>query len=189
MANTAVIRDIGDTLKHVLRQNITELDQENAIIFDSPGEIEDSTVTRLSAFLYDIKENTYQSNIPPSYSDVAVKQFPPLVLDLFFIFVPYAQSREIEFIVMEKLMKTFYDSAVLRGDLLQGNLSTTGNDELRIEPHNLNLDDLNKLWSVFPNKAFKLSKTYIVTPVRIPSEISMEVPRITEKVVSPSVIA
>jgi len=187
MADTAVIRDIVNTIKHLLRQNITELDQENAIIFDSPGEIADSTVTRLAAFLYYIQENKYQRNNPPSYHDLAVRQFPPLVLDLYFIFVPYAQSREIEFIVMEKLMKTFNDSAVLRGDVLQGNLSETGNDEIRIEPHALNLDDLNKLWSIFPNKAFKLSKTYIITPVRIPSDISEAVSRVSEKVITTSI--
>jgi len=188
MADTAVIRDISNTIKTLLRQNITELDQENAIIFDSPGEMEESTATRLSAFLFYIKANTYQRNSPPTFHDPSVKQFPPLVLDLYFIFVPYAQSREIEFIVMEKLMKTFNDSAVLRGDVLQGNLSETGNDLIRIEPHNLNLDDLNKLWSIFPNKAFKLSKTYIVTPVRIPSDVSEAVSRVTEKVISTSFI-
>jgi len=186
MADTAIIKDIGNTIQHLLRQNITELSQEDAIIFDSPGEIDESTVTRLSAFLYYIKENTFQRNTSPSFPEMTLKQFPPLVLDLYYIFVPYAQSREIEFIIIEKLMKTFNDSAVLRGDVLQGNLSETGNDVLRIEPYSLSLDDLNKLWSIFPNKAFKLSKTYIVTPVRIPSDISEVVTRVSEKVIDTS---
>ena len=186
MADTAIIKDIGDTIKYLLRQNISELSLEDAIIFDSPGEIEDSNTTRLSAFLYYIKENAYQRNTPPSFPELTIKQFPPLVLDLYYIFVPYAQSREIELIVMEKLLKTFNDSAVLRGDVLQGNLSDTGNDVLRIEPYSLSLDDLNKLWSIFPNKAFKLSKTYIVTPVRIPSDVSEAVTRVSETVVGTS---
>jgi hypothetical protein len=187
MADTAVIRDISDTIKFLLRENITELDQEDAIIFDSPGEIEESTATRLSAFLYHITESPHHRNTQPSFSDLSVKQFPPLVLDLYFIFVPYAQNREKEFIVMEKLMKTFNDRAALGGDVLQGNLSETGNDEIRIEPFNMSLDDMNKLWSTFPNKAFKLSKSYIITPVRIPSDVSEAVSRIAEKVITTSI--
>ena len=172
------------TLKNLLKDNITELSDDAAIIFDSPGDIEDSDSTRLTAFLYHIIENSHMRNIPPKYPSHTKKQPAPLTLDLYFIFVPYAKTRETEIIVMEKLMQIFYDNAVLRGDILEEGLISSGNDEIRIVPQTLSLDDLNKLWSTFPNKSFRLSKSYIITPVKVPSEKRDDVSRVTEKIIT-----
>lgn len=184
MADLAILRDINETLKKLLQENIPELSGENSIIFDSPGEIEESNTTRLTAFLYHIMENSQLRNSQPSYPEFNKRQYAPLTLDLYYMFVPYAHTRENEIIVMERLLRTLYDNAVLRPPVLQGNLEESGNDEIRVVPHTLSLDDLNKLWSTFPNKAFKLSKSYIITPVRIPSARTATVSRVTEKIVS-----
>lgn len=189
MADIVVLRDIRDTLKKLLQENIPELSDDSAIIFDSPGEIEDSTSTRLTAFLYHITENSHLRNSPPTFPDLTKKQLAPLTLDLHFMFVPYAQNRENEIIVMERLLQTLYDNAVLKGDILPESLKSSGNDEIRIEPHSLSLDDLNKLWSTFPYKPFKLSKSYIITPVRIPAERIEDIPRVTEKIITASSIS
>ncbi len=188
MANVVVLRDIRNTLKQLIKENIDDLSDEGAVIFDSPGDIDNSTTTRLTAFLYHIIENTHMRNTQPTYPGYTQKQYSPLTLDLYFLFVPYAQDREKEIIVLEQLMRTFHDNAVLRGDILQGGLSLSGNDEIRIEPHTLSLDDLNKLWSTFPNKALKLSKSYIITPVHIPSEVIEDVSRGAETIITSSQI-
>lgn len=184
MADGIVLRDINKTIKKLLQQNITELSDDAAIIFDSPGDIEDSNSTRLIAFLYHIIENSHMRNTPPIYPSYTEKQPTPLILDLYFMFVPYAKTRETEIIVMEKLMQIFYDNAVLRGDLLEDGLTSSGNDEIRIVPQTLSLDDLHKLWSTFQNKSFRLSKSYIITPVRVPSERREDVTRVTEKIIT-----
>ncbi len=182
----AVLRDVRNTLKKIIRESIDDLSDEGAVIFESPGDIDDSNTTRLTAFLYHIVDNAQLRNSQAAYPSNNQKQSPPLTLDLHFLFVAYAQDREKEIIVMEQLMRLFHDNAVLRGDVLEGGLEESGNDEIRIEPQTLSLDDLNKLWSTFPNKAFKLSKSYLITPVQIPSEVIEDVTRVSEMIISSS---
>ena len=186
MADVVVLRDIRNTLKKLITDNIEDLSDEGSIIFESPGDIEESTTTRLTAFLYQITDNVSLRNSPGSFPSYTQRQAPPLIVDLHFLFVPYAQDREKEIIVMERLMQTLYDNAVLRGDVLQGSLAISGNDEIRITPKTLSLDDLNKLWSTFPNKAFRLSKSYMISPVYIPSEVIDDVSRGAESVIATS---
>ena len=185
MADIHVIRDLRLTLKTLLFPLIPELGTENDIIFDSPGDIDDSdTTTKLTAFLYHIVENSFMRNTPPTFKNYTEKKVNPLTLDLHIMFVAYANNRETEIIVMERLMRTLYDNSLLKGEILEENLITSGNDEIKIVPQTLSLDDLNKLWSTFPNKPFKLSKSYIFTPVKIPSERIEEVPRVREKIIT-----
>ena len=43
-------------------------------------------------------------------------------------------------------------------------------EEMHITITSLSLDDMTKIWSTFPNKPFRTSVCYVVTPVRIDSE-------------------
>lgn len=185
MAGYTVLRDAGETLKKLVMKNIQELSDESSVLFVSPAEMEAATTPKLSIFLYRASENSHFRNAEREVSGtVAIKQkmlYPPLAMDLAYLFTPYAQNRETELIIMERLMQTFYDYAALRGDILQGCLRETGNNELRIVPNTLSLEDLNKLWGIFPNKAFKLSASYMLTPVRIPSSRETTVTRVAEK--------
>lgn len=182
---TTVLRDVGETLKVLIRNNIPELADENSVLFVSPAEMDAATTPKLSVFLYQVAENTYFRNSGmEAVGAFAMKQklqYPPLAVDLSFLFTPYAANRETELIIMEGLMRTLYDTAVLRGDLLQGCLLQTGNTELKTVPNTVSLEELNKLWGIFPNKAFKLSVSYMVTPVRIPSARETTVTRVVEK--------
>jgi hypothetical protein len=79
-------------------------------------------------------------------------------------------------------MQVLYDNSVLRGDLLKGGLKGAGNEEIRVVPNNLTFEEINKLWERFPNKPFKLSASYILSPVRIPSGKPIEIiKRVMEK--------
>jgi len=184
MGSLTVLRDVNETIKKLLKQNISELSDENSIIFDSPGEIESTTTPRLSVFLYHITENSYLRNREPESVSLTQVQYPPIILDLYYIFTPYAQNRETELIIIEGLMQTLYDNPVFRDDILQGNLRASGNEEIRVTPNSLTLDELNKLWSTFPNKPFKLSVSYILTPVRIPSGRIKDITRVVERDIS-----
>jgi hypothetical protein len=95
---------------------------------------------------------------------------PPLLVDLHYLFTPYAKNRETELIILERIMQIFYDNPVLKNEQLKGSLRKSGNDEIRIIPNNVSFEEINKLWERFPNKAFKLSVSSILTPVLIPSE-------------------
>ncbi len=181
MGAHTVLRDVGETLKKLLQENIPELSDEKSITFDSPGEIESTTAPRLSVFLYHIAENSYLRNTEPESVNITQIQYPPITLDLYYIFTPYAQNRDTALIILEGLVQTLYDHSVFKGDILQGNLAANGNDKIRITPNNLSLDELNKLWSIFPNKSFKLSVSYMFTPVKIPSGRKKDITRVLEK--------
>lgn len=146
--------------------------EDNSIFFNSPADIDTTKIPKhsLSIFLYQIVENNYLRNIEPETLKDRMIQ-PPLVLDLYYIFTPYAKDDpETELRILEKIMQTFHDNSVLKGEILEKGLEESGNDEIRVVPNNLTFDEINKLWERFPNKPFKLSASYILTPVKIPSE-------------------
>ena len=184
MAGT-VLRDAGESLKILIKTNIPELSDENAILLVSPADMETATTPKLSVFLYQVSENVHFRNagMEPAgpISTKQKMQYPPLTVDLLYLFTPYGQNRETELIIMERLMQTFHDNALMRGDQLLGCLQQAGNSELKIIPNTLSLEDLNKLWGIFPNKAFKLSASYILTPVSIPSAREKTATRVVEK--------
>ena len=101
---------------------------------------------------------------------------------------PFSNNTETELIIIEKLMSLFYDNAVLRGDQLEGNLVANGNDALRIVPDDLSVDEIEKLWTAFPNKAYRLSVPFIVSPVCIPSSRLKVVPPVIQKDIEFSLI-
>lgn len=181
MQTLTVIRDVGQTLKKFFIQNIDELSDDSAVVFDSPGDMKQSSTVKLSLFLYQVVPNKHLRNIEPAPMGPNKMQYPPLTIDLSYIFTPYAQDRETELLILEKIMQLLHDTAVFRDDLLQGNLVANGNDKIRAVPSILSLDDLNKLWGIFPNKSFKLSVSYLFTPVRIPSSRITDITRVINK--------
>jgi hypothetical protein len=187
MATFTVLRDVGETIKKLFISRIPELPDENSIVFDSPADVTTETAAKLSVFLYQISENGYLRNSeaePIGAIDVHQNfQNPPLAVDLLFLMTPYA-SRETEFIIIERILQIFHDSPVLRGETLQGNLAASGNDEIRVVRNSLTLDELNKLWSMFPSKPLKPSLSYLLTPIRIPSERITSATRVTTKEVN-----
>ncbi len=179
---TAILLDISDSLRSIIVKRISELSDENSIVLDSPADIESNTNTRLSLFLYHIAENAFLRNEEPEYIGRDRMRYPPLMVDLYYLFTPYAKNRETELIILEKLKQIFHDNPVLKNDLLKDSLRRAGNEEIRMVPNGISFEELNKLWERFPNKAFKLSVSYILTPVCIPSEKPLsEIKRVMEK--------
>jgi len=176
-----ILKDVNDTLKALFKKNIYELSDENSILFDSPADILSTAIPKLSVFLYHIVENSSLRNVESIPMGLNQMQFPPLTIDLLYLLTPYAQNRETELIILERLMLILYDNAVLKGEILQGSLKENGNNEIRIISNNLTFEELSKLWERFPDKPFKLSVPYILTPVRIPSGRKKDISRVIEK--------
>lgn len=166
----AILRDVGESVKELLHQKIYELSDENSILFDSPADIEATTTPKLSMFLYQIVENSHLRNVEPKPIGIDQMRYSPLALDLYYIFTPFANNRETEIIILERIMQIFYDNAVIKDEMLTVSLKESGNDKIRVIANNLSFEELNKLWERFPNKDFKLSVSYIFTPIKIPSE-------------------
>ena len=177
-----VLRDVSLTLKELLFPKIPEFkDDSDLVVFDSPADIS-TNKNLLSIFLYQIVENSSLRNINPEPIDTNQLRYPPLALDLYYIITAYGTNRETELLIVERLMQILHDESVLKGEMLKGDLAKTGNTEIRIVPNNLTFEEINKLWERFPNKPYKISASYILSPVRIPSgKEPMKITRVIER--------
>jgi hypothetical protein len=178
-----LIRDVSDLLKKLIQDNVIELSGPTSVVLDSPGDIAapSSTQNQLSLFLYQISENPFLKNQEFRQLTPDKSQYFSLPLDLFYLLTPYAKDREVEQIIIAKLLRLFHDNAVLSGTALGDNLLQSGNNELRIVMNSLSLDQLNQLWGIFAEKSYRLSLSYIVTPLLIPSSREIDSQRVTTK--------
>ncbi|WP_420954876.1 DUF4255 domain-containing protein [Burkholderia gladioli] len=174
-----VLRAVSDSLRRLIRAQVPELAAESAIVYDSPGEIDAAGETRLSLYLYQTEINAALRNLPPSLTRRAGAQPSalvvtpaPLVVNLTYLIVPYGKSAEIELVLVNRLIQLFHDVGQLSGALLSPLLRATGNEAIDIVPEHDSSEQLRNIWTVFPNKTYKLTKMYTLTPVRIPSTLT-----------------
>ncbi len=187
MASFTIIRDVSATLKTLIQDKISELTASDAVKFESPAELTAGSSPQLSVFLYKVRHNSFLRNVPPVPLSATEMGYTPLSLDLLYLFTPFSNNIETEFVIVEKLMQAFHDTSELSGALLQGNLVEDGNTELRLVPDDLNLDEMNKLWTAFPGKAYRLGVSYQVTPVRIPSSRTQTMDRVITREIQYSI--
>lgn len=175
-----IIREVGEILKQTLMARITELPDDSYYTFDSPAEIDMGTRLILSIFLYQIQGNDYLKNgyreptgVSNQYRD------PPVVLDLYYLFTPFADNRETEWMILESIAQIFGHKGVIAagGSTV---LVASGNEEIRIAPGGLSFQEATEMWSSFPSQPLKLSMSYLVSPVRIPVEETVVIPRVEQ---------
>ena len=169
-----LIRDVSESLKLLLRTNIEELSGENEITLNSPADIELApNQSGLSLFLYTIQENPHMKNTQLAQIHPDTSQYPPLALDLYYLLTPYSSStnssRQVEQIILTKVMSTFHDNSILDSFMLTDNLVESGNKELRVVLNALSLEQLNQMWGMFRNSSYRLCISYVITPLQIPS--------------------
>lgn len=164
------IKDVDETLRKLLNNTIKpELDDINSIVFDSPANIQEKTSPRLSLFLYDVTENAYLIN-----QELPTKAARPLYIDLHYLLTPFAPDIFTEHILITKILAVLSDNSILSGKKLCGNLIKTGNKELRIIFEQYSIRERIQLWNAFPNTDYRLSLSYTVGPVQIPSSRTSE---------------
>lgn len=160
-----VIADVGATLRQVLRDQIADLAPEGRVVFDSPAEVEVTTEPRLGLFLYQVLETPQMRNQPPESDGLSGARRYQTV-DLFYLVTPYTQQMEDGHRLLGRVMRVFFEHAVLQGSILQGSLADIG-QPLRILLHPLTPEEINRVWGLFPNKPYRLSIAYQVTPVKV----------------------
>lgn len=175
-----VISDVSNTLKNFLEKNIDELPSNSAVI-DSPHSLQQSSNTSSTIFLYKIEENPFLKNRTRVKQSNDKLGYPPKALDLHYLFTPFASTREKEQIILSKIIRLFHDSPVLRGSNISDSLKEDGNSELKVLQEELTLEQMNQLWSLFTNTPYRLSISFLVTPVYVPSNRIEEVRRIVTK--------
>lgn len=184
-----VLRCVSESLRNLIRAHISELSSESAVVFESPADIDSQGETKLSLFLYQLEINPFLRNTPATLNrqqgatdmpNSLTVTAPPLVADLLYMMVPYARSAELELVLVDKLVRLFHDVPALYGQWLHPVLRQSGNDVIPIVPDFSNFERLHNIWSGFPNKPYKLTKLYTLSPVRIPSEKVSQVNMIRE---------
>ncbi len=175
MSDTA-IRDVEETLITLLRNNMADLvpnPQQIALL--SPAQAQGQDV-RVSLFLYSIIENQYLKNSENRVLNPTQTAIKPIYLDLFYLLTCYTSDRINEPSertldarrLLGRAMRVFYDNSTLSGTILQGGLANT-TQELRLTLAPITVEDLTRVWSVFPNNAYQPSISYLITPAQIES--------------------
>lgn len=184
-AEEALIRDVSSLLRNLIRDNIPELNGPTSVVLESPGEIvPQASQNQLSLFLYGIIENTFLKNQDFHPEGPDKLHYPPIPLDLYYLLTPYSKDKEMEQIILAKILRLFYDNSILSGPILGNNLLDAGNKELRLIMTTLPLDQINHLWGLFPGKSYRLALYYLVTPLFIPSTRELGIQRVITKQIS-----
>lgn len=182
IADYTVISDVGNTLLKLLRDKmpVELISQREQISLCSPNEQGDS---RLSLFLYNIRESgEFRPNqmINRGTGDL---QYPPMSLELYYLITAHSKAElhsrsEDESMIIGKTMQILHDHSILRGSYLEGSLAEK-NEEIKITLDNLHTDVLIRLWN-FPNTPYKLSLSYAVGPVLLDSKRKKATKRVKE---------
>ena len=177
------IGDVSKTLLDLLRLRLPDI--SGKIALRSP---KDAGANLLTLFLYKVLENPYLKNaqeINVTNNSGRVEQKPPpLTVDLYFLLTAHPQTSDDNsdpvlesHVALSRAMRVFYDNGVLRGSLIHTidpRFGFTSDGVLRITLNPLTMEDMTRIWSVFPDTPYELSVAYLVTPVPIESERLLE---------------
>ena len=167
------IRDVSKTLLDLLRRNLTDINSD-LLSPKVPG------ANRLTLFLYKVIENAYLKNedhqmLATNNEGKLIEIQSPLTVDLYYLLTAHSGSG---FNLLEahralsRAMRVFYDNSILRGSLLRAedpNTGLTDDSVLRVTLNPITMEDMTRIWSVFPDTPYEISVTYLVTPVAIES--------------------
>lgn len=179
------IADVGQTLIDLLREQLAGLvndSQEIALI--SPEEARNAGV-RLTVFLYSIVETPELKNQAEVFLNSTQMRNPPLVVNLYYLLSafppgggqPITDRTLAAHDLLGEAMRVLYDNGNLTGTKLKGNLKK--DDELRVTLQPITVEDLTRIWGVFPDSPYRTSVSYLVTPVAIDSEQRTSTRRVT----------
>jgi hypothetical protein len=174
-----IISSAGNTIIELLNNEAGFVDGD--IVMKSPAEAGASAM--VSMFLFQVHENPHLKNREPQEVGVDGLRPAPLSLDLYYLITPLSTEPVTAIGHLESIMRVFYDNSILAPPLLPPTMVDAGNDLIRLTPHVLSMEDTNRLWSMFPNKPYYLSVTYLLSPVQVPSARDIPITRVVEKTI------
>src|SRR5262249_35266335 len=129
----------------------------------------------LSLFLYSVMpaaEFRNQNEVP----GLRGAGLPPaMVVDLYYLLTAYGQQntdpteRTLQsHLLLGEAMRVFFDSGVLTGSVLRGSLPR--DSELRLTFQPITVEDMTRIWSVFPQSTMRTSVSYVLSPVLLESK-------------------
>lgn len=190
LQNYSILFSVSQTLKELLSQNKpppeSKLDS-SFIIFDSPAEMKEESSSKLLIYLHHVSKNADLANAPVDMGrqisfQVDIPKKPPQPVDLHYLIVPYGNDRDAEIIMIEWVLDVFYDNSIIDPTYYQGILQTTANNgnDIKLIHSPLSMNELNDLWSLFSHTDFKLSLSYMVTPIFLPTQAQYQAYRVIQ---------
>jgi len=191
---SSAIRDAGLTLIELLRDNLVAdpptadrpISSRDQIALLSPRDVNQNTSVRLTLFLYSISPTVEMRNdleIPGNQSPAGEVSEPLELYYLLTAFAPATQDPTDQTLDSQLLlgfaMRVFFDNGTLTGSILQGNLPR--DDELRLTLQPMTVEDLTRIWSVFPESVLHASVSFLVTPVKLRSTRAVAGARVTSR--------
>jgi hypothetical protein len=170
------IRDVSLTLIDLLKNDMTEV--ASRIALGPPRTA--GTDLLLTLFLYKVTENPDLKNrervVLPQPGGNVIQRRPPLTLDTYYLLTAHGGTDELKVLeahqALGRAMRVFYDNGIIQGSLLRAkdpSKGLTANSVLRVTLNPISLEDMTRIWSVFPDTPYEISVTYLVTPVEIDS--------------------
>jgi hypothetical protein len=169
---SSAIRDVSETLVELLRNDPIFTIPPAQIALLSPAQANASGV-RLSLFLYSIApaaEFRNELEIPGNTSDDEAVSLP---LNLYYLLTAFSPPQDPtnqtldSHLLLGQAMRVFFDNGILTGSQLRGDLPR--DEELRLTLQPITIEDLTRIWSVFPETSLQPSVSYLVTPARLRS--------------------
>jgi hypothetical protein len=182
------ITDVSRTLLDLLKAELPDV--ATKIVLASP---KNAGTNLLTLFLYRVLENPFLKNdsrplLPPDAAGRAVEQQPPLTVDLYYLLTAHpGQPPDLleAHRALSRAMRVFYDHGLLRGSLLRADAPSKGltaDSLLRVTLNPISMEDMTRIWSVFPDTPYEISVTYLVTPVAIESAVTLTTAPVVDQI-------
>jgi hypothetical protein len=174
MGHDQTIADVSKTLVDLLKVSLPDV--KDKIVLASPQKPQANLLT---LFLYKVLENPYLKNqdftsSPPKANGTITRQAPPLTVDLYYLLTAHTGADLFEsHRALSRAMRVLYDNGILQGSRLRAHAPDAGltaDSILRVTLNPITMEDMTRIWSVFPDTPYEISVTYLVTPVAIESE-------------------
>lgn len=189
MSSYTIILEVSKFLRRTLWNGFKDdttltqhISEEGAIVLLNPADAASNmNDRRLSLWLYQVQENPFMRNQPPSripQQDDTVR-FPPLSLNLFYLLTPSTNSMEGDQMVLGRSMQIFYDNPIL---LLESTEQQGSAEELRVNMCQRDLRELAEVWEAL-QQPYRLSVCYEVRVTKIDSQRTQRAGRVLERTV------
>ncbi len=173
----SILLGVSETLKALFIQNKSPLEINSpSILFDSPADIKEDNTSKLLIYLHHVSENVDLVNAAVDMGrqisfKVDIPKKPPQPVDLHYLIVPYGMDRPAEIIMIEWVLDVLYDNSIIDPKYYQDALKESDNNgnQIKVLQTPLSMNELNDLWSLFSRTDFKLSLSYRVTPIFLPT--------------------
>jgi len=173
MPDSNVIAAVSETLQVILTDALSTLNPPPppvAQVHDLQGAIP-TNPAQLTIFLFEVGEDPSARNRPrirgtaPPNSTLTK---PPMALLLRYLLTPWSGDRLTDHMILGRVMQVLYDSSILSGPDLRGNLVNT-DQAIKITMAPLSLDERARVWYSV-QRPYRLSASYEVRVVNLDSE-------------------